>query len=392
MAEICQGNGATQLMPDVRYKYGMYVYRNRNFVNKLDVLDYALSVGDTNPVIRYYFHDHVYCKLTKEPDVSLNQLYVNRAKQLRDTYDYIILLYSGGSDSHEILNVFLNNDIFLDEVQNLHPKKLTDGKIDTSKLEQYGNDVLAEHVVTALPALKRLSELSPKTKIRILDTTDSFFDIGDNYISTYYNHFFNTFYSTQMNTAILDKENVELATKKKVCLLWGNDKPYVGIDLHNNFFYGFHDVQRQFSPWLRDNNRSPIHFECFFWSIDAPLIQVKQSHAIMKRIQMDLDVGNRYSYNLFRSKNGVDQNMWMRDVIYQYWDNNTYQAKANVRDWYTMDQNIIKFVPRIRNVTEDKKNFYTEKYKSLGGSVDLSKPGLGMYRTQTYNIGKVELM
>lgn len=53
---------------------------------------------------------------TKEPTKSLKQLYKERAQQLRDNYDYLILYFSGGSDSITVLNSFLNNDIPLDEV------------------------------------------------------------------------------------------------------------------------------------------------------------------------------------------------------------------------------------------------------------------------------------
>lgn len=388
MAEIFQTNIITKII-DAEYKHGVYLYQNKSFVSKLDVLDHALSIGDKAPLITFDFHDNVFSKLTKEPSSSLERLYVERARQLRDKYDHIILLYSGGADSHEILNTFLKNGIFLDEVQNLHPKKLTDGKIDVSNLVEDTSNVLAEHIVTAMPELKLLSEVSPKTKIRILDTTDSFMGIDDNYLSSYYNHFFNSFYSTQMNAVILDNENIELATKKKVCLLWGNNKPFVTIDKDDNFSYCFTDMQRQYSPWLSGQNSTPLHFESFYWSVDAPLIPLKQSHMIMRQVQMDMDQGNNYSYDIIRMMKVSEQQSWMKDIIYQYWNKSKYQAKINSVDWHAMDQNIYKYIPGIKDITIDKMKFYTNKYNSLGGSVDLGKPGLGVFYTKRHKIGKL---
>lgn len=395
MAEILQDN--TKLIHD-GFKHGAYIYRNIPFVNKLDALDFAMAHGDFNPLIRYYFHDHVFSKLRDEPNVSLDQLYINRARQLRETYDHIILLYSGGADSHEILKTFVNNGIFLDEVQNLHPHKLTEGKIDTQKLKQDGDDIIAEHLVTALPELKWLSEASPKTKIRIIDTTDSFFAIDDKYLNEYYNHFFNSFYSTQMNTAILDKDNNDLAMKKKVCMVWGNNKPLVVLDNNDNFYYGFNDLMRQFSPWLKESNRSPINFESFYWSIDAPLIPVKQSHLIMQKIQMDMNSGNYHSYNLLKNMDIHELHKWMKDVIYQYWNQNKYQAKSNTTDWHTLDENIYKYIPKIKSITEEKKNHYTNKYRRFEnnitkhgfGGINLTRPGLGIFNTPKHLIGKLE--
>jgi len=390
MAALLQNNIFTTVS-DGRDKHGVYLYRGKSFVVKLDAFDHALSLGDRAPNISFVFHDEVYSKLTQEPDIALHQLYAERAKQLRDSYDHIILLYSGGSDSHEILNVFLKNGIFLDEVQTLYPKKLTEGKIDVDNFDRSSNNIIAEVMATTLPELKLLSKVSPRTKIRIIDTTDSFFNIDDNYITSYYNHYFNSFYPTQMNTVILDRENNELATKKKVCLIWGNNKPFVTADHDDNFYYGFNDVTRPFSPWLTESNKSPIHFENFFWCVDAPLIPVKQSHMIMRKMQLEMDQGNLRSYVSLKTKNTPALDLWMKHIIYQHWDENKYQAKMNILNWHSLDQNIYRYIPKIQHVTLDKMNYYTNKYRSLDGVLDLSKPSLGIFHTRRYNIGKLNI-
>jgi hypothetical protein len=53
---------------------------------------------------------------SREPTTSLKALYKARAEQLRDTHGYLILYFSGGSDSITVLNAFLDNSISLDEV------------------------------------------------------------------------------------------------------------------------------------------------------------------------------------------------------------------------------------------------------------------------------------
>ena len=51
-----------------------------------------------------------------EPKSSLKQLQKERALQLRDTYDYLKLWFSGGGDSTTVLNTFLENNIHIDEI------------------------------------------------------------------------------------------------------------------------------------------------------------------------------------------------------------------------------------------------------------------------------------
>ena len=53
---------------------------------------------------------------TQEPPESLNELYRIRAQQIREKYDYLVLWFSGGADSTNVLDAFLKNNIKLDDV------------------------------------------------------------------------------------------------------------------------------------------------------------------------------------------------------------------------------------------------------------------------------------
>ena len=64
------------------------------------------------------FTDDSFNKLdwTIEPAQSLKSLMLTRALQLRETYKYIKFFFSGGADSTTVLNVFLDNNIPIDEI------------------------------------------------------------------------------------------------------------------------------------------------------------------------------------------------------------------------------------------------------------------------------------
>ena len=91
-------------------KYGCWETNGLKFGNKVEALIYA-SQNDTK--VKFVYHDNVWKNFDRSVlgKVSLNQLYKERAQQLRDSYDYLILYYSGGADSHNVLMSFINNNI-----------------------------------------------------------------------------------------------------------------------------------------------------------------------------------------------------------------------------------------------------------------------------------------
>jgi hypothetical protein len=53
---------------------------------------------------------------TTDPELTIDQLMDQYARQLRANYDYIVLTYSGGTDSKTIYDVFVRNNLHIDEI------------------------------------------------------------------------------------------------------------------------------------------------------------------------------------------------------------------------------------------------------------------------------------
>ena len=68
--------------------------------------------------VKFYCFDHEFDQIdwTLEPESSLDELMTSHAHRLREQYDRLILLWSGGTDSHTIYNIFQRNEIHLDEI------------------------------------------------------------------------------------------------------------------------------------------------------------------------------------------------------------------------------------------------------------------------------------
>ena len=96
-------------------KLGFYVCNGQEFSSKIRALLYS---NEVNKPVEWMFNDRVFQSYdwTVEPIETLDELYDHRAKQLRSQYDYVILSYSGGADSHNILMSFVRQGLHIDEI------------------------------------------------------------------------------------------------------------------------------------------------------------------------------------------------------------------------------------------------------------------------------------
>lgn len=147
-------------------KYGHYEVDGRIFLSKLEAL---VASNYTYSKIKYYYNDDEFSKYdwSKEPEptVGIEEFYKRRALQLRNKYDYLILMYSGGPDSTNILNTFVKNNIHIDEIVNVNSYSRTNVVQDTIHN--------ADYVYNVKPTLDQLiKDYNLKTKITIIDEVD----------------------------------------------------------------------------------------------------------------------------------------------------------------------------------------------------------------------------
>ena len=139
-------------------KYGYYLVHGIKTLSKFEA--WKLSGGDMAN-IKFIFNDDVFEKedWTAEPAEDIYELYAQRAIQLRKDYDYLVLMYSGGIDSHVMLKTFLENNIQIDEICTFSN---TDVEEKTGKLNQ-------EVFNKAIPFVQTLDLKKLGTKFRHID-------------------------------------------------------------------------------------------------------------------------------------------------------------------------------------------------------------------------------
>jgi hypothetical protein len=89
---------------------GYYSCGTQLFASKIEACIHGTK---TKIPVKWHFNDETFDNYPWhiEPSESLDDLYDRRAREIREKYDYIVLAFSGGSDSNNILEAFIRQNL-----------------------------------------------------------------------------------------------------------------------------------------------------------------------------------------------------------------------------------------------------------------------------------------
>jgi len=342
-------------------KFGFYQVGNDTFYSRVEAVEYSKR---SNQSIHWNFNDHVFGQFDwkTEPPVPLEQLYAERARQIREQYDYIVIWYSGGADSHNVLSSFVKNNIPVDEIAQFVNYE------GSGTWDSYLNEEVAK---VAIPESKRLQEQYPHIKHRLVDLTPiikNLYKIDNNQSDFIYkaNRVFspNQLSRTYLREQIKDYADI-IDSGKSLCFVWGSEKPSIRTIDGQRCVYFADLIDNAVGVRTQQLNRSWEHDELFYWTPDMPEIVCKQAH-IIKRF---LDSVNQSTVDDYVAKGyvkkidninkgrlrgeiliGTDEYtldvQFMHTLIYPWWDPATFSNGKNPsgifshRDlWWFLDKN-----------------------------------------------------
>jgi len=287
---------------------------------------YAAKQAGKN--IFFYYYDKEFLKIDwkTEPTESLEELYKERAQQIRDEYEYVILCYSGGSDSTNILETFYYNNIHIDEIVMV-------GAFSQDSYQGSDENHNGDIFFNAKPTLNQFN--LPNTKISVYDYTDWFRDPNNfTLIKTYkdeWSKYIGGFKSVHNLWWYDFKRFAGKGNNKKTAWIMGAEK--------TGYEHGF-DKPRVRICDLGINDYGANYFDENFTRINFytdpyyTKIMVKQAH-VMKRLYDGIkdnaippailsskreDIINRTVYNLknplvFKSKKSTTTSISARDMF-----------------------------------------------------------------------------
>lgn len=364
---------------------GYYLYNGHYVSDRETLLDLMIANEDYDANLNiYHYNDEVFSAIdwTEEPSMSLYQMYVERAKQLRDQYDYLILAFSGGSDSNEILEIFLQNKIFIDEIQTVHYESLLN-RMDDSFIKSHDTlGVLYEYRGSVLPKLKRIKELSPNTKINSMDLSDYAYDqiVGRKFDYMGMNHNptngMSLIKPLRIYNYYMHTHNNLNAPKKKTAFIRGFEKPWLFVNEHDTLMFRFSDIPMHGVGRIRSGDVNDIYtLEDFFWTPNYPLIPVKQSHVIKNVLRKHSNLYQIFMDNVARrgltefnqeAPNVLDR--LYAKMIYYHTDSIEFVApkpKQNPELFLINHLQNDESKAYYNQMIEEKKNFYQHKYRNI---------------------------
>lgn len=317
-------------------KTGIYTVNGIEFESKIRACLFATS---TNTEVKWDFNNALFKSYdwTKEPTMTLDELYDKRARELREKYDYIILSYSGGADSHNILMAFIRQNLHIDEivVNSLDEANKKFTILDVNETASWNAG--AEHELQTIPRLKEVENLIPRTKITILDLSNflfnSFLDYGDASWVEERTEGLNPINVTRFNYMYFKEVRNKFDKNIKISLIFGIDKPRTYIQ-DNDFYILFNDRVVNLIPiadYAKDYTNSALEF--FYWSPDALDLLCKQAHVIKRWVEFNKDKRHIWE-NVTPEKFRLIHERVLRNVLYTTWDRNWWQADKATKDWH----------------------------------------------------------
>jgi hypothetical protein len=371
--------------------YGHWSVDAQTFTSKTLANYFASTSGKS---VKWIFHNDVWTNFinTKRHTlgvVPLNDLYRQRALQLRDKYDYLILNYSGGADSHNILMTFLNNNIKLDEICT-HRSERIDSKLYTPNTNiKTAENLFSEWDYVTKPTLDWVAKYHPEIKISVADPFDKSSEIM-------YND--NTFEQGVSFTGAFDlrrlatySPTIDLlaGSNTQVAHIYGIDKPTILIKNNKCYMYFSDTIVAQCNYSALDK----AEVELFYYSKDMPELPFEQAYRVYqyylanKELQYRIDVDKCGRIDEYKIK---DLDKVSISVLYTTWDWNKFQAikpgpfstAGRSRDTYYVSHSELK------EILEPWRYHFNNWYNSLSENVLAYDTNMqGAYINQYYYLG-----
>ena len=231
---------------------------------------------------------------TVEPKQSLSELYRQRAQYLRDHFDYLILMYSGGSDSHQTLMSFIGNGIFLDEVRTCYPMKWVEKVSGFPYIGEKDDPLglLFEYHYATVPGLREVSLLSPATKISVMDFTDAFAarDMSEWTASVFPGKVAGGLHGLYNAVKrVRDARDLQRAADGlggTVGVIYGSEKPFVALVGQDVCVFYADGARVGIDHYFQHGGNGLYEPVMFYWG--EPRITCKQAHVIKRELERDI--------------------------------------------------------------------------------------------------------
>jgi hypothetical protein len=337
---------------------GFYSVGGQQFRSKIHALAHGAQSGQT---VTWNFHDELFARTDwkKEPEQDISYLYTLRCQQIRDEYQYLVLHYSGGSDSHNILTHFYRAGIHIDQINVTVPLEYYENHT-TADNSKHAKDLHNEWYHVIKPDLEWIRLHMPNTKITVYDYTKDMieFDVDQDWITYSGEHCNPNVVAWIKNYDVVDSK---IYDSKKVGHIYGIDKPRVFLH-EGQWYFSFLDslltMMSNYRPvWLKHDY---THIINFYWSPRLPELLVKQAHLVKRYYEQNPQLLGLATFKALTDHEFEMQQNLLKTAVYPFWRPEVFQVnKARNVFFKEFDQWFYKLA------TESAKGRWNDGYQYL---------------------------
>jgi len=348
---------------------GYYTVGNETFTSKYEAL---LHTARVRKDVKFTWCHGIWSNVDRSllGKYSLKELYKQRALQLRDKYDHLILFYSGGSDSWTVLNTFLENNIKLDSVCVRWNMNIV-GTYQPNSYDTTAFNHRSEWDLVIQKDLEWLAKYHPEIKIEIADW------FKDNKLQPLTDDFFmsNNIWSQLVNLHRLnvfpDSWYYNTDKGKKVGNIYGMDKPVILHTGSGNVGMRFSDGG-VFSHLVPNSQHIGEGVEYFYWAPDMPILTYEQAYQLFLFYKKNTHLRHVIDpalYPIMKGNKSFQEhaddmfdlmNHYARVALYPDWNFNKFQAlkpRSPSREdkdfWFYQHPELQKEVSEWRSIYND---------------------------------------
>ena len=309
---------------------GHYTVGEQWFYSNRDALEASHRTGQP---VAWHYYDDVWATAHAAGhwrNQSLKELYYARARQIREQYDYVAVMFSGGWDSRNIIESFAAQGLRIDDIIVFTTPELE----KTTPFNNFNPDNwYGEIKYHAVPYAERYAAEHPGTgviKIEWLDrVADTFADAEQVFESSRPKPgvFFGRWLSVATN-AQLEKR----IGNRRASLLVGLDKPCIlNTPEHSRGFFP-EGLLRLYSYCTKSNGfPDNVIWEPFYWTPDLPELAIRGWYELQTLCQQDNTISRAHDQTLdvqARAKIKMSRYVQdrMRGWLYPGFDAGAWQA------------------------------------------------------------------
>jgi len=303
---------------DVLYSpLGHYTVGDSWFYSNRDALEASHRTGQP---VAWHYYDDIWATAHAAGhwrNQSLKELYYARARQLREQYDYVAVMFSGGWDSRNIIESFSAQGLRIDDIIVFVTPELenTTEFNNLNPANWYG-----EIMYHAVPYAERYAAEHPGTGVIKIEWLDRVADAFADAETVFENSrpkpgvFFGRWLSVARN-AELDRR----IGSRRAALLVGLDKPCIlhTPELSRGFFP--EGLLRLYSYCTRSNGfPDNVTWEPFYWTPDLPELAIRGWYELLDLCRKDPAVN--IAHNLDQSletRNTAKMSRYVQDAMRQ---------------------------------------------------------------------------